>query len=142
MNITEIMNKLPHRYPFLMIDRILELDPGKKAVAIKNVTINEPFFQGHFPGKPIMPGVLILEALAQTAGTIVIGNEETKGKTGVLTAIDNCRIRKPVIPGDQLKLTAEIIKIHDPIVKAHGIACVDDKVVAEADLMFALTGKV
>lgn len=142
MNITEIMDRLPHRYPFLMVDRILEIEPGKKAVAIKNVTINEPFFQGHFPGKPIMPGVLILEALAQTAGTIVIGNKENSGKTGVLTAIDKCRIRRPVIPGDQLKLSAEIIKIHDPLVKAHGTAYVDDKIVAEADLMFALTDKV
>jgi beta-hydroxyacyl-ACP dehydratase FabZ len=133
--IGEIMDLLPHRYPFLLVDRIIEWDPGKTIVGLKNVSINEPFFTGHFPGHPIMPGVLIVEALAQTGG---IGALKTLGgekKLAYFAAIDNCRFRRPVLPGDQLILNVTFTAHKGPVWKMHGEARVGDALVAEADLM-------
>jgi len=136
-NINEIMSYLPHRYPFLLIDRILALDPGKSACAIKNVTINEPFFQGHFPHVPVMPGVLILEALGQTGGVLahVSLPEKLKGRLVYFTGIDKARFRKPVVPGDQLILESRLINMRSKALRMSGTATVDGKKVAEAELM-------
>jgi len=113
----EIQNIIPHKYPFLLIDKILEVEPGKRAVGIKNVTINEPFFQGHFPGNPIMPGVLIVEALAQTACVAGLMLEENKGKLGVFTGIESMKFRRQVVPGDTLRLEAEFLAFKLGMVK-------------------------
>lgn len=134
----EIRNILPHRYPFLLVDKILEVEPGKKAVGIKNVSANEPFFQGHFPQYPIMPGVLIVEALAQTAGVAVALLEENKGKLGVFAGIDSMKFKKQVVPGDVLKLEAEILTSKMGVSKAKVIATVDGKTAAEGEIKFAL----
>ena len=136
-NINEIMSYLPHRYPFLLIDRIIALDPGKSARAIKNVTINEPFFQGHFPNVPVMPGVLILEAMGQTGGVLahVSLPESLKGHLVYFTGIDKARFRKPVVPGDQLILESKLINMRSKALRMSGIATVDGKKVAEAELM-------
>ncbi len=134
----EIQNIIPHRYPFLLIDKILEIEPGKKAVGIKNVTANEYFFQGHFPGNPIMPGVLIVEALAQVGCVAVLAQEENKGKLGVFAGIDGLRIRKQVVPGDILRLEAEMMTFKRGIGKAKVTAYVDDQVAVEGEIMFAL----
>ncbi len=136
-NIGEIMSYLPHRYPFLLIDRIIALDPGKSARAVKNVTINEPFFQGHFPHVPVMPGVLILEAMGQTGGVLahVSLPEQLKGRLLYFTSIDKARFRKPVVPGDQLILESKLINMRSKAVRMSGIAKVDGKKVAEAELM-------
>lgn len=138
MDINEIMKVIPHRYPFLLIDGILELDPGKKAVGIKNVTINEPYFQGHFPGYPVMPGVLIIEAMAQVGAVAVLSMPEMEGRLALFAGIDGARFRRQVAPGDQLMLEVEILKTKGPIGKGKGVARVDGKLAAEADLMFAL----
>lgn len=135
ISIREIMDLLPHRYPFLLVDRIVALDPGKTITGLKNVTINEPFFIGHFPGHPIMPGVLIVEALAQTGGILAIKELGGEKKLAYFAAIDNCRFRKPVLPGDQLLLNVTITARKGPIWKLHGEARVGDALVAEADLM-------
>ncbi len=142
MEIKEIMDILPHAYPFLLVDRIIEMEPGKRIVGIKNVTYNEPFFQGHFPGRPIMPGVLILEAMAQTAGVLVFKSlpEEEPKKPVFFLGIDNVRFRKPVVPGDQLRLELEITKHRQAIWGSKGKALVDGKLVAEADLL-AMVGE-
>lgn len=142
-NIMEIMNYLPHRYPFLLVDRVLELIPGERVVALKNVTFNEPFFQGHFPDIPIMPGVLILEALAQAGGVLayVSSIENIEGSLVYFTGIDKARFRKPVTPGDQLVLEAKITRVRSNIVKLSGVAKVDNEKVAEADLMAAIGEK-
>lgn len=141
LDIKEIKKIVPHRYPFLLIDRIIELEEGKKAVAIKNVTINEPFFQGHFPGHPIMPGVLICEAIAQ-AGVVmalrVPGNEE---KLIYFAGMDNVRFRKPVVPGDQLRLEVETLWVRGNLGKMRGKALVGKEVAAEGDIMFSLAEK-
>ncbi|HHV97117.1 MAG TPA: 3-hydroxyacyl-ACP dehydratase FabZ [Clostridiaceae bacterium] len=134
----DIQKILPHRYPFLLIDKVIEYEPGKRAVAIKNVTINEPFFQGHFPGYPIMPGVLIVEALAQTAGIAAATLEENKGKLGVFTGIDSMKFRKQVVPGDVLKLEAEILTLKMGMAKVKVQATVDDKIAAEGEIKFAM----
>lgn len=134
----EIQNIIPHRYPFLLVDRILEVEPGKKAVGIKNVTANEPFFQGHFPGNPIMPGVLIVEALAQTACVAGLTLEENKGKLGVFTGIESMKFRKQVTPGDTLKLEAEFLVFKLGMGKVKVRATVDDQVAAEGEIKFAL----
>jgi len=139
MEIKEIMNILPHAYPFLLVDRILEIEAGKRIVGIKNVTYNEPFFPGHFPGRPIMPGVLIVEAMAQTAGILVFSSLPEQFKTPVyFLGIDNVRFRKPVIPGDQLRLELEITKHRQSIWGFKGKALVDGNVVAEAELLAML----
>ncbi|MCP4104647.1 MAG: 3-hydroxyacyl-ACP dehydratase FabZ [Desulfobacteraceae bacterium] len=136
INIQEILNFLPHRYPFILIDRILELVPEKKIIALKNVTINEPYFPGHFPGTPIMPGVLIVEAMGQAGGVLAASlPEENKGSLVYFMGFDKVRFRKPVVPGDQLILEVEILKVRKKAIKLAGIATVDDTRVAEAEFM-------
>jgi len=140
IDIGEILNILPHAYPFLLVDRIVEMEPGKRIVGIKNVTYNEPFFPGHFPGRPIMPGVLIVEAMAQTAGVLAfksLTTEEQKRPVYFL-GIDNVRFRKPVVPGDQLRLELEITRHRQAIWGFNGKAFVDGKLVAEAELLAML----
>ncbi|GAB6086267.1 3-hydroxyacyl-ACP dehydratase FabZ [Alkaliphilus crotonatoxidans] len=138
LNNMEIQSIIPHRYPFLLVDKILEMEPGKRAVGIKNVTINEPFFQGHFPGIPIMPGVLIVEALAQVAAVACMGQAENKGKLGLFTGIDQCKFRRQVVPGDILRLEVEITAMRKGIAKARAKALVDNEVACSADLTFAM----
>jgi 3-hydroxyacyl-[acyl-carrier-protein] dehydratase len=140
IEIKEIMSILPHAYPFLLVDRIVEVEPGKRIVGLKNVTYNEPFFPGHFPGRPIMPGVLIVEAMAQTAGMLVCKStaEESHKKPVFFLGMDNVRFRKPVIPGDQLRLEIEITKHRQSIWGFKGKALVDGKLVAEAELLAML----
>lgn len=132
IDIREIQNHLPHRYPFLMVDRILELDKGTKAVGIKNVTVNEPFFMGHFPGNPIMPGVLIVEALAQLAGLLAFLSG-IQGDAVYFMSIEKAKFRKPVVPGDQLRLEITTLHQRANVWKFSGNARVDEKIVAEAE---------
>lgn len=141
IKLEEIMECIPHRYPFLLIDRIIEFEPGKRAVGIKNVTINEWFFQGHFPEMPIMPGVLILEALAQLGAVVVLYDERNRGKIPVFAGVDKLRFRRQVIPGDQLRLEAEISKMKGSIGKGRVRALVDGEVAVEGEVMFALVDK-
>jgi 3-hydroxyacyl-[acyl-carrier-protein] dehydratase len=140
IEIREIMNLLPHSYPFLLVDRIVEMEPGKRIVGIKNVTYNEPFFPGHFPGLPVMPGVLIVEAMAQTAGVLAFKSipKEHQKKPVYFLGIDNVRFRKMVIPGDQLRLELEITKHRQAIWGFKGKALVDGNLVAEAELLAML----
>lgn len=139
-HIEEILNLLPHRYPFLLIDRVLEMVPGQKTVAMKNVTINEPFFQGHFPQTPIMPGVLIVEAMAQAGGILAFESipKEKQGALIYFMGLDRVRFRKPVVPGDQLIFSVEILKLRSKVLKMKGEASVDSVRVAEAELMASL----
>lgn len=139
LHVNQIQAIIPHRYPFLLVDRIVELEIGKKAVGLKNVTVNEPFFQGHFPGYPVMPGVLIVEALAQVGAIAVLSMEENKGKLGFLAGIDGFRFKEQVKPGDTLMLEVELTRVRGSIGKGHGIAKVNGKVAAEGDIMFALS---
>jgi 3-hydroxyacyl-[acyl-carrier-protein] dehydratase len=144
MDISQVMQYLPHRYPFLLIDKVIELELGKSITAIKNVTINEPFFGGHFPGAPVMPGVLILEALAQAAGILSFKTKNyTPEQIGIIyfAGIDNARFKKPVMPGDQLVLKAEVVREMRGIWKYSGRAEVDGALVAEADFMATLREK-
>jgi 3-hydroxyacyl-[acyl-carrier-protein] dehydratase len=135
INTMEIMNYLPHRYPFLLVDRIVAFEEGKRIVGQKNVTINEPFFQGHFPGHPIMPGVLILEAMAQVGGVYAhIAGEVAEGRVPYFVGIDKARFRKPVLPGDVLMLDLELVGNRRGIYTFAGKALVNDKLVAEAEL--------
>lgn len=134
----DIQKILPHRYPFLLVDRITELEVGKRAVGIKNVTINEPFFQGHFPGNPIMPGVLIVEAMAQVGAVSILTMDEYKGKLAVFAGFEKMRFRKQVIPGDTLNMEAELIGIKRGVGKAKVCAKVDGKIAAEGEIMFAI----
>jgi UDP-3-O-[3-hydroxymyristoyl] N-acetylglucosamine deacetylase / 3-hydroxyacyl-[acyl-carrier-protein] dehydratase len=135
LGIEEIMRVLPHRYPFLLVDRILELEAGKRVVGLKNVTINEPFFQGHFPGHPIMPGVLIIEAMAQVGGMLMLGALENPDTQVVyFTSLDNVKWRRPVKPGDQLRFELELLQVRGRMCKMRGLAKVDGEVVAEADM--------
>ncbi|MBM3243313.1 MAG: 3-hydroxyacyl-ACP dehydratase FabZ, partial [Candidatus Omnitrophica bacterium] len=138
LEVTDIMKILPHREPFLFVDRIIKLECGRHATGIKNVTINDYFFKGHFPGRPVMPGVIIIEAMAQVGGVMMLSREENRGKLAFFMAIDNVKFRKPVIPGDQLVLEVEALKVKSKTGQVRGRALVDGKVVAEADLMFAL----
>lgn len=138
MDINEIKKIIPHRYPFLLVDRILEVEEGKKAVGIKNVTANEQFFQGHFPDYPVMPGVLIVEALAQVGAVAMLSLPDYKGKIAFFAGIDGLRFRRQVVPGDQLKLEVELIKLKARVGKAKGKATVDGELVCEGELMFAI----
>jgi 3-hydroxyacyl-[acyl-carrier-protein] dehydratase len=134
----DIQKILPHRYPFLLVDRILEIEEGKKAIGLKNVTINEPFFQGHFPGQPIMPGVLIVEAMAQVGAVAILSMEEHKGKIAVFTGIEKMKFRKQVVPGDTLMIESELIAIKHGMGKARVSAKVDGKIAAAGEIMFAI----
>ncbi|MBV9787683.1 MAG: 3-hydroxyacyl-ACP dehydratase FabZ [Chloroflexi bacterium] len=138
LTIEQIMEIIPHRPPFLLIDRILELEEGVRAVGLKQVTMNEPFFQGHFPGKPIMPGVLQIEALAQVGAVALLSQPQNKGKIALFARIDGVRFRKPVTPGDSLRLEVSLEKMRGPIGKGKGVATVDGAVVTEGEFTFAL----
>ena len=134
----DIQKILPHRYPFLLVDKIIEIEQDRKAVGIKNVTMNEQFFTGHFPGRPVMPGVLIVEAMAQTAGVLLLNKKENIGKYAYFMSLDNVKFRKTVVPGDQLRLEVEVVKLRSRTGQVHTRALVDGVVVSESDLMFAL----
>lgn len=136
-DIQRVMQLLPHRYPFLLVDRILEMEIGKRVLALKNVTINEPFFQGHFPNQPIMPGVLIIEAMGQAGGVLAASAlpEDEPEQVIIFMGMDKVRFRKPVVPGDQLIFELKVLKQRRKIFKMSGIAKVDGEVVAEAELM-------
>ncbi|RQD72594.1 MAG: 3-hydroxyacyl-[acyl-carrier-protein] dehydratase FabZ [Tindallia sp. MSAO_Bac2] len=139
MDIKEIMECIPHRYPFLLIDTVEILEAGKTAVGHKNVTMNEPFFQGHFPREPVMPGVLILEALAQVGAVLLLNEEEFKGKTAYFAGVNSARFRRKVIPGDVLKLEIEITKARKSFGAGKGIATVNGEKAAEAEILFAIS---
>ncbi len=138
LEIDEIKKILPHRYPFLLVDRILELEPGKRAVGIKNVTANEPFFQGHFPQRAVMPGVLIIEAMAQVGGVMILSVEEHKGKLAYLGTLDGVKFRRPIVPGDTLEMEAELLRVRSNMGKVRCTARVGGQEVAKAEIMFAL----
>lgn len=135
----EIMDIIPHRYPFLLIDTIEELEPGQRALGKKCVSVGEPFFQGHFPGNPVMPGVLIMEALAQVGAVAILSKPEFKGHTAYFAGIDKSRFRQKVVPGDVLMLETTIVKSKGPIGIGQAVARVNDKKVAEAELTFAIS---
>jgi beta-hydroxyacyl-ACP dehydratase FabZ len=144
IGIQEIMDTLPHRYPFLLVDRILEVEMGKRIVGIKNVTMNEPFFQGHFPGRPIMPGVLIIEAMAQTGGVLALKSvppEQVKNKVILFMSIDKAKFRKPVVPGDQLRFEIDVIRQRSNVMSLKAQALVDGGVAAEAEMMAMIVDK-
>lgn len=140
LDINEIMEILPHRYPFLLVDRILECDDEKRIVGMKNLTFNEPFYQGHFPGQPVMPGVLQMEAMAQVSGILLNRLFGGEGKIAYFAAIDNARFRRPVVPGDQLRMEIEIIRARPRLSKVHAKAFVGDELASSADLMFSYAG--
>jgi beta-hydroxyacyl-ACP dehydratase FabZ len=142
IGISEILKILPHRYPFLLVDRILEVEKGKRIVGIKNVTFNEEFFQGHFPGNPVMPGVLIVEAMAQVAAIGLFGVvPEHEKKLLYLSAIDHCKFRRPVFPGDQLRIEAEIVNLKTRACKCRVVATVGGQICAEAELLSTLVDR-
>jgi 3-hydroxyacyl-[acyl-carrier-protein] dehydratase len=138
LDINEIMKIIPQREPFLMIDKVEELNPGESCIAYKNVCINEPHFRGHFPGQPIMPGVLIVEALAQTGAVAILSLPENKGKNALFGGIDKLRFKKQVVPGDVLKLEVKIIKQKGPVGVGEATATVDGKIAAKGELTFAI----
>jgi beta-hydroxyacyl-ACP dehydratase FabZ len=139
LDIRAIMDRLPHRYPLLLVDRVVELVPQQRIVAIKNVTINESFFQGHFPGAPVMPGVLIIEALAQAGAVLLLSDIPDRASQLVyFTGIDEARFRRPVVPGDRLRLTMEVLKMRSRTCKMRGVADVEGELAAEAEIMSAL----
>lgn len=138
MNINEIKEILPHRYPFLLVDRVTEFEEGKYVKGYKNVSANEEFFQGHFPQQPIMPGVLILEALAQTGAVAILSKDEFKGKTPLFAGTNKVRFRNKVVPGDKLELYCEIVRLKGSIGIGKGIATVDGNTVCEAEILFAI----
>ena len=142
LDINEIRSILPHRFPFLLVDRIIEMEP-ERIVGIKSVTANEPFFTGHFPDFPVMPGVLIVEAMAQTAGVLVLKTiPDRENKLVLLVAVENARFRRPVVPGDSLRMEMKVIKRKASVAKMAGVATVDGQVVAEAEVMCKLADKV
>ncbi|KJE25901.1 beta-hydroxyacyl-(acyl-carrier-protein) dehydratase FabZ [Geobacillus kaustophilus] len=141
LDIQQIQSIIPHRYPFLLVDRIVEIEEGKRAVGIKNVSANESFFAGHFPKYPVMPGVLIVEALAQVGAVVLLQSEENRGRLAFFAGIDNCRFKKQVKPGDQIRLEVEILRARGAIGKGKGVATVDSELVCETELMFALGDK-
>lgn len=141
LDINQIKEILPHRYPFLLVDKILEVEEGTRAVGIKNVTANEEFFNGHFPDYPVMPGVLIIEALAQVGAVSILIKEENRGRLALFAGIDNCRIKRQVRPGDQLRLEVEMTRMRGSFGKGKGIATVDGEIAVETELMFALGAK-
>jgi len=141
MDIKEIQKFLPHRYPFLLVDRIIEIEPGTKATGIKNVTFNEGFFQGHFPGQPIMPGVLIIEAMAQVGGLLAFCSGANVGKTVYFMSIEKAKFRKPVVPGDQLRLEINVLHQRGNVWKFSGNAIVEEKVAAEAEFTAMVTDR-
>jgi len=140
MDVTEIQTLLPHRYPFLMVDRIVEIEPNVRAVGIKNVTINEPFFQGHFPGNPIMPGVLTVEAMAQVAGVLAF-KSGIQGSEVYFMSLEKAKFRKPVVPGDTLKMEIKVLQQRGTVWKFSGIATVGEKVVSEAEFTAMVIAK-
>jgi len=143
MDIQQIMSILPHRYPFLLIDRVIEMEPKTRIVAIKNVTINEPHFAGHFPDFPIMPGVLIVEAIAQAGGALLLTEiPDRDSKLMVFTGIDSAKFRRPVVPGDQLRIEVTVLNWRTSAVRMKGVATVDGKVACEAVVMCALTSRI
>lgn len=141
LNSKEIRNLLPHRYPFLMVDRVTEIEPGKRIVGLKNLTINEEFFQGHFPNNPIMPGVLIIEAMAQAAGILAFLSGASQGTSVYFMSIERAKFRKPVVPGDQLRLEVSILQQRGNVWKFTGNAIVEDKIAAEAEFTAMVTDK-
>ena len=142
IDICGIMRSIPHRYPFLLVDRIVEMEPGKRIVAYKNVTMNEPFFQGHFPGAPIMPGVLIIEAMAQAGAVLLLHDmEDRESKLVFFTGIDHARFRRTVVPGDQIRFTLEVIKLRSRTCKLKGRAEVDGQLAAEAEILSAMVNR-
>jgi len=138
LDIQKIKAIIPHRYPFLLVDKVTEMEEGKRVCGFKNVSANEPFFEGHFPEYPVMPGVLILEALAQVGAIAVLDMEQNKGKIGFLAGVDKCRFKREVKPGDQLQLEVEIIRMRGAIGKGKGRATVDGELACEAGIMFAI----
>jgi 3-hydroxyacyl-[acyl-carrier-protein] dehydratase len=138
LELKDIQKILPHRYPFLLVDRILEMEPGKRAVGLKNVSGNEPFFQGHFPGYPVMPGVLIIEAMAQVGAAAVLSSPGMEGKLALFAGIDRARFRRQVLPGDQLRLEVEMLKMKGSFGKSKGLAAVNGELAAEAEILFAI----
>lgn len=138
MNIEEIMQVLPHRYPFLLVDKIIELIPGEKAVGIKNVTINEPFFSGHFPGRPVMPGVLMIEAIAQVGACAILSDEKFKGQLAYIAGVDRIRFKRMAVPGDSLQIVTELTSIKGNIGKGKGRITINEEMVCGGEFLFAL----
>jgi len=142
LDICGIMDSIPHRYPFLLLDRVIEMEPAKRIVAIKCVTFNEPFFQGHFPGAPVMPGVLVVEAMAQAGAVLLLHDmPDRENKLVYFAGIDKARFRRPVVPGDQLRITSEVFKLRSTTCKMKAWAEVDGRVVTEAELMCVLVDR-
>jgi 3-hydroxyacyl-[acyl-carrier-protein] dehydratase len=139
LDIQGILAVLPHRQPLLLVDRVLALEPGRRAVGLKNVSANEPQFQGHFPGQPLMPGVLILEAMAQVGALLMLCTPEHRGRLALFAGVDGCRFRRKVIPGDQLRMEVELLRLRGSFGKVRAQATVDGELAAEAELLFTLT---